>query len=589
MVQFFTIFTKGGLILWQTEHYLKATFMSLINVLIRSVFMEQKKTERNFRRENYILQWSFANELDLVFACAYESYVIMDYVDELLEETKMKFLHLCHHRLPRFKIQFDFTHEFDDLMNKYTQRSLGAQAVPVQPVVFQQHPDSPQSNTQGTPEASSAQYPTKEPATETDQNQTQEMSQEDYLAQLGIRPVAKAKPKPKYQPRQRNPSSSPSRQTPNKEGRVWDGKTSKEEAKSLDYSKIYEEKMGPKDSSPSPSPASSPPMPDPKDIKLDDWPVKPKDDKPKKSLLSMFSFKGNTLEKEQIDKVMQKFHQELVAKNVATVIATKLCESVTAQLVGQKAGIGGNINTLLRSTLIQSIEQILTPSRSIDVLNDIDAVNTAERRPYSIVFCGVNGVGKSTSLSKVAFYLKHNNKKVMIAACDTFRSGAVEQLRVHSQKLDVYVYETGYGKDPSDVAGKALAFAKDHGYDVVLIDTAGRMQENVALMNGLTKLVYVNKPDLVLFVGEALVGNDGVDQLMTFNDKMKEGCRGQGREREIDGIVLTKFDAIDDKVGAALSMVYLTGHPIVFVGVGQNYTDLRRLNATTVANALLGE
>jgi signal recognition particle receptor subunit alpha len=138
-------------------------------------------------------------------------------------------------------------------------------------------------------------------------------------------------------------------------------------------------------------------------------------------------------------------------------------------------------------------------------------------RAYSIVFVGVNGVGKSTSLSKVCYYLKSKGVNVMIAACDTFRSGAVEQLNQHAKVLDVPLFERGYAKDPAAVARDAIKYATDSGFDCVLIDTAGRMQNNEPLMRALAKLVSTNEPDLVLFVGEALVGNDGIDQLSMFD------------------------------------------------------------------------
>ena len=149
------------------------------------------------------------------------------------------------------------------------------------------------------------------------------------------------------------------------------------------------------------------------------------------------------------------------------------------------------------------------------------------------------------------------------------------------------VFDKGYAKDAADVAASALMKAKKDGTDVVLIDTAGRMQDNEPLMRSLAKLMHTAQPDLVLFVGEALVGNDGVDQLRKFNSSL-ENFTPPGREpRGIDGIVLTKFDTIDDKVGAAISMVYESGQPIVFVGVGQGYQDLRTLNPQVVCNSLL--
>jgi signal recognition particle receptor subunit alpha len=160
----------------------------------------------------------------------------------------------------------------------------------------------------------------------------------------------------------------------------------------------------------------------------------------------------------------------------------------------------------------ETLTRILTPTKNIDVLRDA-MKSRAKQEPYVIVFVGVNGVGKSTSLSKVCYWLQQNNLKVMIAACDTFRSGAVEQLRVHSKCLNVELYEKGYGKDAATIANEAIKYAKKNEIDVVLVDTAGRMQDNEPLMKALNKLIVVNDPNLVLFVGEALVGNDGVDQV----------------------------------------------------------------------------
>lgn len=188
-----------------------------------------------------------------------------------------------------------------------------------------------------------------------------------------------------------------------------------------------------------------------------------------------------------------------------------------------------------------------------------------------------------------------NNLKVLIAACDTFRSGAVEQLRVHARNLralaqgaTVDLFDKGYGKDPAGIAKEAISYAANQGYDVVLVDTAGRMQNNEPLMRALAKLVSVNSPDKLIFVGEALVGNEAVDQLSKFNQALID-FSGQSSPQTIDGIILSKFDTIDDKVGAALSLTYTTGQPIFFVGTGQTYTDLRRMNVKSVVNALLSK
>ena len=240
----------------------------------------------------------------------------------------------------------------------------------------------------------------------------------------------------------------------------------------------------------------------------------------------------------------------------------------------------------------ESLVQLLTPKRRVDILRDIKQAKT-EKRPYVIVFCGVNGVGKSTNLAKITFWLNENGNRVLIAAGDTFRAGAVEQLRTHTRHLNalhsnsVQLYEQGYGKDPAGLAAAAIEIAKEREIDVVLVDTAGRMQDNEPLMRALSKLIITNNPDLVLFVGEALVGNEAVDQLVKFNQALADHSLRDSTPHLIDGIVLTKFDTIDDKVGAAVSMTYITGQPIVFVGTGQTYSDLKSLNVNAVVNSLL--
>jgi len=270
-------------------------------------------------------------------------------------------------------------------------------------------------------------------------------------------------------------------------------------------------------------------------------------------------------------------------RNVATAVADKLAESVTKSLVGRKTEAWTTLRSTVRTSLVSAIGNLLTPKKSVDVMRAALSAKAAGK-PYSIAFLGVNGVGKSTNLSKVAYHLKQKGGlSVLIAACDTFRAGAVEQLKQHARNLDVQLFEKGYGKDPAEIAANAIAYAQKNSIDVVLIDTAGRMQGNEALMRELGKLVKVNQPDLTLFVAEALTGNDAIDQVQKFQRALLDyGARG------IDGLLLTKWDAVDEKVGAALSMVYESGEPVVFVGTGQKYPNLRRLQPAEVCNALLG-
>lgn len=284
---------------------------------------------------------------------------------------------------------------------------------------------------------------------------------------------------------------------------------------------------------------------------------------PKKSGGVFSLFKGlvgsKNLSRDDMQPALEKLREHLIMKNVASDIANKLCDSVAVKLEGKVLGTFDTIASTVKNTLYEALVQILSPRRRVDILRDCMEAKK-NQRPYVMAFCGVNGVGKSTNLAKICFWLIENNFNVLIAACDTFRAGAVEQLRTHTRHLNalhpperhdgchmVQLYEKGYGKDAAGIAMEAIRFAKDSRIDVVLVDTAGRMQDNEPLMRALTKLIKVNEPDLVLFVGEALVGNEAVDQLVKFNQALADHS-SNANPHIIDGIVLTKFDTIDDKV-----------------------------------------
>ena len=320
------------------------------------------------------------------------------------------------------------------------------------------------------------------------------------------------------------------------------------------------------------------------------------------SLKGLFDqMSGNkVLTKDDLEAPLEEMKRMLTSKNVANEVAAEICSGVRDRLVGKKMNSFGRVKTAVRHALEAAIEKVLKPAhgRDVDVLHSV--VTKRERgsgglsglfggnkassnnRPYTIVMIGINGVGKSTSLAKIAYYLKANGCRPLLAACDTFRSGAVEQLNVHAKCLDLPLYHKGYAKDPSAVAKAAINHATEEGNDVVLVDTAGRMQNNVPLMKALSKLVVENEPDLVLFVCEALVGNDGIDQLQMFDRALRTG----GHSRQIDGIVLTKFDTVSDKVGAALTMTHITGAPVAFVGTGQKYNHLKKLSVQSVIKSL---
>lgn len=333
-----------------------------------------------------------------------------------------------------------------------------------------------------------------------------------------------------------------------------------------------------------------------------DWDFKePGDNDSKETSKGVWRYFDNLTGQKEITKRDLKeaemlMEDHLIQKNVAAKVAKVICASVVDNLVGKKTGTFRTISQMVREATEKAVTKILIPQNEMDLLEEIHRVRTATiPRPFIMAFVGVNGVGKSTNLSKVCFWLLQNKLRVLLVAGDTFRSGAVEQLRVHARNLSVgrdpqqlQMFERGYGKDAAAVAREAILFAKSEGIDVVMIDTAGRMQDNAPLMAALAKLVYTNQPDKLIFVGEALVGNEAIDQLEKFNDALNDNAPPSKPPVRIDGILLSKFDTIDDKVGAALTMTFVASAPILFVGVGQTYTDLRKINVRSIVSALLG-
>jgi len=195
----------------------------------------------------------------------------------------------------------------------------------------------------------------------------------------------------------------------------------------------------------------------------------------------------------------------------------------------------------------------------------------------TILFVGVNGTGKTTTLAKIANMFKKNGFSVVIAAGDTFRAGSIEQLERHAERLGIRVIKQDYGSDAAAIAFDAIAHANAKHIDIVLIDSAGRMQSNKNLLVEMKKIARVADPDIKLFVGDALAGNDALSQAKEFHKAI-----------EIDGAVLTKVDA-DPSGGAALSIAYVTGRPVVFVGVGQEYDDIEQFDPEWFAQRLVGE
>ncbi|KAK6952155.1 hypothetical protein Daesc_006687 [Daldinia eschscholtzii] len=304
---------------------------------------------------------------------------------------------------------------------------------------------------------------------------------------------------------------------------------------------------------------------------------------------------GKTLTKEDLDKAMKGMEDHLLRKNVAREAAIRLCEGVEKELLGVKTGSFESIDARIAKAMEASLTKMLTPTSSLDLLREIDSVikppatSMRKPRPYVISIVGVNGVGKSTNLSKICYFLLQNKYKVLIAAGDTFRSGAVEQLKVHVRNLKeltereggrVEIFEKGYGGDAATVAKDAVREAANEGFDVVLIDTAGRRHNDQRLMSSLEKFAKFAQPDKILMVGEALVGTDSVAQARNFNSSFGPG-------RTLDGFIISKCDTVGDMVGTLVSIVHATNVPVLFVGVGQHYSDIRNFSVKWAVEKLL--
>lgn len=299
---------------------------------------------------------------------------------------------------------------------------------------------------------------------------------------------------------------------------------------------------------------------------------------------------GKTIEKKDIEKVKTALATHLVEKNVAPDVANSLIAEIEQELVGSKTASFTSVEETAKKSLEKQLIKLLTPNSSVDLLNEIQEKKAKNGDPYVISVVGVNGVGKSTNLSKLAYWLLQNNYRVLITACDTFRSGAVEQLRTHvnnlsklsPEKQQIELFEGGYGGSDlvAKIATGAIKYAKENKFDIVLLDTAGRRHNDSHLMAPLASFAKAAKPDKLIMVGEALVGTDSVMQAKNFN-------KAFGATRHLDFFIISKCDTVGDLIGSMVNMVFATGIPILFVGTGQTYTDLRTLSVSWAVDRLM--
>ncbi|KAF5282191.1 hypothetical protein FQR65_LT02888 [Abscondita terminalis] len=623
MLDLFTIFSKGGIVLWCFQST-SQMFTPSINALIKTVILQERTGSNSFDCEGLTLQYKLDNEFDLVFVVAYQKILQLSYVDKFLNDIHLEFRDKYKNDLTNSSHfqQFDFTNNFNDVLHSVEQWSKVKAKVPKQMKTFEESFKSKKtvaSMIERKGEEKNAKPASKkklvnfvENGVKNDTSKLNDKVNENGIIDDDLIASNRLKFAQKMSKKKTDSKKSPKpeKEKAGKKPRVWDLSGSSKDVQNLERTTDKPEDMqshytadteivgqmigGIKDIEVESS-----------DEEMDEEveEVEEKSNKTTNSKGGMFSLfrslvGSKSLSADDMKPALDKLKDHLITKNVAADIAMKLCESVAAKLEGRVLGTFEGVASTVKNTLTESLVQILSPKRRVDILRDCMEAQK-QGRPYVMSFCGVNGVGKSTNLAKICFWLIENNMRVLIAACDTFRAGAVEQLRTHTKHLNalhpperhngmqmVQLYEKGYGKDAAGIAMEAIRYAKDMKIDVVLIDTAGRMQDNEPLMRALSKLIKVNEPDLVLFVGEALVGNEAVDQLVKFNQALAD-YSSSTNPHIIDGMVLTKFDTIDDKVGAAISMTYITGQPIVFVGTGQTYTDLKSLNAKAVVHALM--
>ncbi|HLE46036.1 MAG TPA: signal recognition particle-docking protein FtsY [Thermoplasmata archaeon] len=278
---------------------------------------------------------------------------------------------------------------------------------------------------------------------------------------------------------------------------------------------------------------------------------------------------GKKIDEKKLDSVLYDLEIGLLESDVAFPVTKEIVDTLAKELTEKRIVRGADFEKAIEQALRTAVAKVLA-AKPMDFFELVEKAP----KPVVVMFVGVNGTGKTTVIAKIANLLQKRGKTVVVAAADTFRAGAIEQLEVHASRLGFKLIKHISGADPAAVAFDAVEHAKARGRDVVLIDTAGRMQTNQNLMDQMKKIQRVAKPHLVIFVGDALAGNDAVEQAKQFNEAVG-----------VDAAILCKIDA-DAKGGAALSIAHTIGKPVLFVGTGQEYGDLTPFNAQWMVDKL---
>ncbi|KAG5363116.1 Signal recognition particle receptor subunit alpha-like protein [Yarrowia sp. B02] len=441
MIDHFVAFTKGGIIKWQHSPSSAANVTHIVNDLISDVFIEESHPvqDSTYSKDIYTARWAVANDQGLVFVCIYKTLLHLPWVGQLVTQARQLYPQLDEN---------EFAAWFHTKL-----ASLEAETV--------------------KPE------PTKAPAIEKIESVETDSAASGASTPIGGKTRRRGKKGKKDEPVEKK-----------KKGvmRKWG-----EDGQALDVGSDDDEAL---DFSSGPSGAQA--VVEDVDLasygganKQGDFVLKQLgDDEPPIPSKSRFGFLknimgGKTITQEDMDKVTAKVEEQLMKKNVAKEVAVHLCDQVSRSLVGCTTNSWTTVEQTVQQAMADALRKILTPSASLDLLHEVQRhKKLGGGRPYVISVVGVNGVGKSTNLSKIGFWLLQNKMRLLVAACDTFRSGAVEQLGVHVNRLselagrqgtgEVELFAQGYGKDPAHTAEKAVEYGQKHGFDVVLIDTAGR-------------------------------------------------------------------------------------------------------------------
>jgi len=286
------------------------------------------------------------------------------------------------------------------------------------------------------------------------------------------------------------------------------------------------------------------------------------------------SFGEKELKEKDIEDILFQLELSLMESDVATEVIDGIKTNLKEKLIGAKVD-KHTIEKFVKDSLISYISTLFDNAGTYDLFAKINE-KKKQNLPFLILFVGINGTGKTTSLAKMAYLLQQEKYSIVVAAADTFRAGAIEQLREHTKRLNLKLVAQNYNSDPAAVARDAVLYAKSHKTDCVLIDTAGRMQTSENLMQQIEKITKVVNPDMKIFVGDSLAGNDTVNQAREFFKYV-----------DFDASILTKSDA-DARGGAALSIVQVTSTPILYLGIGQEYPDLKPFDKDSFLETVFG-